>query len=166
VIESPVGDSYRVSQLLPLVTPRDNSHVDLPRRGAVDGNQITVRLALPGRRRLRHRFPHQPQRSTVTHIAVSIGVPDESEAADLSRRLVEERIAAGTRTSSGVSHYRWEGEVHERTYWTVTAFTTEDHLDALYDLVDERHADDLPGITYTEIDASHAYLDWIDAGTN
>lgn len=98
-------------------------------------------------------------------IAVSIGVPDEDDARELSRTLVEERIAAGTRTTSGLSHYRWAGSVQERTYWTVTAFTTSEQLDLLYELVDGMHDDDLPGITYTEIDASEAYLDWIDDGT-
>lgn len=100
-----------------------------------------------------------------TFLAVQIGVPGEEDAHELSRALVEERLAAGTRTASGLSHYRWKGEIHERTYWTVTAYTTADHLEALYDLVYERHDDELPGITYTEIDASDEYLEWIDAQT-
>lgn len=99
------------------------------------------------------------------YYAVRIGVPDEDDARQLSRTLVEERLAAGTRTSSGVSHYRWDGSVHERTYWTVTAFTTGDQLEVLRDLVTSTHEDDLPGITYTEIDASEEYLQWIDDQT-
>lgn len=98
-------------------------------------------------------------------VAVSIGVSSEPGARELSRALVEERLAAGTRTASGLSHYRWEGEIHERTYWTVTAYTTATHLEALYDLVYQRHEDDLPGITYAEIDASDEYLEWIEAQT-
>jgi periplasmic divalent cation tolerance protein len=101
----------------------------------------------------------------VTHLAVEIGVPDEADATALSRLLVEERLAAGTRTASGTSHYRWEGTVHERTYWTVTAFTTCDNLERLYELVRAHHADDLPGVTYHEIDAAAAFLDWIEANT-
>ena len=116
-------------------------------------------------RRFDGAFGHEANLPAVNHIAVSIGVPDEDDANELSRTLVEERIAAGTRTASGVSHYRWEGEVHERTYWTVTAFTTETQLDRLYDHVGERHDDDLPGITYTEIEAEDAYLDWIEEQT-
>lgn len=98
----------------------------------------------------------------MTYIAVSIGVPDEADAQRLSRALVENRIAAGTRTSSGVSHYRWEGEIHEQMYWTVTAFTMSSQLELLYDLVFVQHDDDLPGITYTEIDATDEFLQWIE----
>ncbi|SFB84119.1 Uncharacterized protein involved in tolerance to divalent cations [Halobiforma haloterrestris] len=97
----------------------------------------------------------------MSHLAVRIGVPDESDATELSRLLVENRLAAGTRITSGTSHYRWDGEVAERTYWTVTAFTHSAQLSALYEFVEKRHEDDLPGITYTEIDADDEYLRWI-----
>lgn len=99
----------------------------------------------------------------MTYIAVNIGVPDEADAHRLSQALVENRIAAGTRTSSGVSHYRWENEIHERMYWTVTAFTMSSQLEQLYELVFVHHGDDLPGITHTEIDASDEFLQWIEA---
>lgn len=101
----------------------------------------------------------------MTHLAVSIGVPDETDARELSRTLVEERIAAGTRIASGTSHYRWDGAVRERRYWTVVAFTTADNLEALYVLIDELHPDDLPGVTYVEIDARDEYLQWIEDRT-
>lgn len=98
-------------------------------------------------------------------LAVSVGLPNEADAHQLSRALVEERVAAGTRIAPGTSHYRWEGEVHERQYWTVVAFTTADQLEQFYDLVDEYSEDDLPGVTYSEIDASEEYLAWIDEQT-
>lgn len=99
------------------------------------------------------------------YLAVRIGVPNEADAHQLSRVLVEERVAAGTRISSGMSHYWWDGSVHERMYWTITAFTTTEQLDLLYELVTRAHDDELPGITYSEIDASDEYLDWIDDQT-
>ena len=101
----------------------------------------------------------------MTHVAASIGIPEEADARALSRALVDERVAAGTRISSGVSHYRWDGTVRERTYWTVVAFTTEERLDDLYALVGEYTDDDLPGVTYTEIGARDEYLQWIEAQT-
>jgi periplasmic divalent cation tolerance protein len=47
-------------------------------------------------------------------------------------------------------------------YWTITAFTMSSQLERLYDVVLAQHDDDLPGITYTEIDASDEYLRWIE----
>jgi len=101
----------------------------------------------------------------VTYLAVSIGIPDDEQAQELSRTLVEERIVAGTRISSGLSHYRWEGSVEQRRYWTVIGFTTDDNLERLYDCVDGFTDDDLPGVTYTEIGAHEEYLAWIDSET-
>lgn len=99
------------------------------------------------------------------YLAVRIAVPDETDAQRLSRTLVEERVVAGTRIASGMSHYWWDGTVHERMYWTITAFTTTDQLESLYELVTRTHDDELPGITYSEIDASEEYLRWIDDQT-
>lgn len=101
----------------------------------------------------------------MTYLAASIGIPKKADAQQLSRTLVERRIAAGTRIVRGISHYRWDGDVHEREYWTVTAFTTRDQVDLIEALVHEYTDDDLPGITYTEIDASDAYLEWIETQT-
>lgn len=102
---------------------------------------------------------------TETHLAVEIGVPDETLAEQLAERLVTAGAAAGTRTSSGPSHYRWEGTVERRVDWTITAFTTRDRLDAVYDLVDDCHPDDLPGVTYREVDAREEFRDWIERNT-
>ena len=55
--------------------------------------------------------------------------------------------------------------MNERQYWTITAFTTAENLELLYELVDDDHPDELPGITYTEIDASDEYLAWIETQT-
>ncbi|MFW5934431.1 MAG: divalent cation tolerance protein CutA [Halolamina sp.] len=101
------------------------------------------------------------------HLAVDIGVPEEADARQLSEQLVEQRIAAGTRTgAAGVpTHYRWEGAVHERTYYTVTALTTDEQLDRLYAFVETELDDDLPPITYEPFEASEEYLDWVESNT-
>jgi len=101
----------------------------------------------------------------MSHLAVRIGVPDETIAHDLSRTLVEARLVAGTRLSSGTSHYWWDGTVQEQTYWTITAFTTSAQLEPLAALLDDEHPDEVPGVTYTEIDAPDEYLAWIEAET-
>jgi uncharacterized protein involved in tolerance to divalent cations len=97
----------------------------------------------------------------MTHIAVDVGAPGEREAKRISRAIVEERLAAGTRLAGGPSHYHWEGRIYDEEYWTVTAFTVEEHFDALCDLVRDLHSDALPGITYTEIGGTEEFLGWI-----
>lgn len=99
------------------------------------------------------------------YIEISVGIPTEIVAHDLSKKLVDERVVAGTWVRAGTSHYRWDGETTERTYWTVKAYTTADHLDAVRDLVEASSSDVLPGLTYREFDAPAAYLGWIDEQT-
>jgi periplasmic divalent cation tolerance protein len=99
--------------------------------------------------------------TSTTHIAVDIGTPGRREAERLSRAIVEDRLAAGTRLTGGPSHYRWEGRIYDEEYWTVTAFTVEELFEALRERVSELHSDDLPGITYTEIGGTEEFLGWI-----
>ena len=101
----------------------------------------------------------------MTHISVDVGVPGEREAERISRALVEERLAAGTRLTVGPSHYWWDDEVYDEEYWTITAFTVEERFEALRELVDELHSDDLPGVTYTEIGGTDEFLGWITEET-
>lgn len=101
-------------------------------------------------------------------VAVEIGVPSEAAARRLSEGIVEERLAAGTKmTSSTVpGHYRWEGDVHERAYWTVTALTARSQVDEIYAYVDDRHEDELLPITFHSVEASSDYRDWIEANVS
>jgi periplasmic divalent cation tolerance protein len=99
--------------------------------------------------------------TSTTPIEVSVGAPGEREAKRISRALVEDRLAAGTRLSGGPSHYHWEGRIYDEEYWTVTAFTVEERFEALCERVSELHSDDLPGITYTDIDGTDEFLGWI-----
>lgn len=98
-------------------------------------------------------------------VAVEVGVPTEAGARRLSEELVEERIAAGTtmKSSTVPGHYRWNGDVHERSYWTVTALTTRQQVERLYDFVGARHGDDLLPITYRAFEATPEYHDWIES---
>lgn len=97
------------------------------------------------------------------YLAVRIGVPTEAAARSLSRRLVKERLVAGTRLTHGPSHYWWDGAVQEREYWTITGYTTAERRDALTARIADLHSDEVPGITFAEIDVPPAYREWIAA---
>lgn len=101
-------------------------------------------------------------------VAVEIGVPGEEAARRLSEGIVEERLAAGTKLSSSTvpGHYRWDGEVRERRYWTVTALTARRQVDEIYAYVDARHEDELLPITVDSFDASSDYRDWIETSVS
>jgi periplasmic divalent cation tolerance protein len=97
------------------------------------------------------------------HALVLITCGDLGEARVVARRLVVERLAAGTQMLPIDSIYRWQGEVVEDTEVLVLAKTKRDRFDEIEALVDGLHSYEVPPIVMLEMDvASSPYLAWID----
>ncbi len=96
------------------------------------------------------------------HCRVRISATSEKEAKKISKTLVKKKLVAGTMIYSGPSHYWWDGEVQEKVYWNVGAFSLMKHKDKIIDQVRKLHSDICPIITFNEIDGNQDFLDWVD----
>jgi periplasmic divalent cation tolerance protein len=91
---------------------------------------------------------------------VYITAPPEA-ATELSRTLVEERLAACVNRVDCASTYRWDGEVHDDEEVILLAKTTADRYEALADRVESLHPYDVPCIErFEEADVLDAFADW------
>jgi periplasmic divalent cation tolerance protein len=82
-------------------------------------------------------------------------------AADLARRLVEERLAACVNRVDCRSTYRWEGRIHEEPETILLVKTESKHVAALVDLVEAEHPHDTPCIERFDEDVLvEAYETW------
>jgi len=54
---------------------------------------------------------------------VIISAPSREEASAFADKLVSSRLIAGSLIIEGASRYWWAGEIVEKTYWNVQAFT-------------------------------------------
>jgi uncharacterized protein involved in tolerance to divalent cations len=70
--------------------------------------------------------------------------------------------SAGTIIHSGSSHYWWDGEVVEKTYWTIGAFSLMKHKEEIIKEVRKLHSDICPIVAFNEIDGNKDFLEWID----
>ena len=97
---------------------------------------------------------------------VTVTAPSDEVAAQLGRRVVEDRLAACAQVGGPVaSTYWWEGEVQQATEWTLVCKTSEARLDALVATVREAHPYDTPEIVATPVTGDGAYLAWVEAAT-
>jgi len=89
--------------------------------------------------------------------------PDAAPA--LARALVESGLAACVNAIPGVkSWYRWQGELVEDSESTLLIKTAAERVDALRELIVDRHPYDVPEVVVLDVDvaASHApYVDWV-----
>lgn len=93
---------------------------------------------------------------------VRVSATSETEANRISRTLVEKKLVAGTMIYSGNSHYWWEGEMVEKIYWNIGAFSLLSKKDAIIAEVRKLHSDICPIIAFNAIDGNEDFLQWIE----
>lgn len=91
-------------------------------------------------------------------------VPENFDAAALAHDLVGAGLAACVTIVPAVrSIYTWQGEVKSDQEQQLLIKTTADLVDALWDMVRDRHPYDVPEfLVLPVIDGSTDYLQWID----
>lgn len=99
----------------------------------------------------------------IKYITVMTTCPDETTAAQLARRLVEERLAACINRVPGVrSTYAWEGVVHDDAEVLLVIKTTVAAVGTLSARIMELHPYEVPEIlALPVIGGSERYLQWL-----
>ncbi|MGI9291699.1 MAG: divalent-cation tolerance protein CutA [Gammaproteobacteria bacterium] len=93
--------------------------------------------------------------------------PDDAVAAELSRRLIEQGLAACINRFGGLtSVYKWEGEMKEGTEVQLVIKTSEQAVERLIEELKQLHPYELPEIIAVPITAGYnPYLEWIREST-
>jgi periplasmic divalent cation tolerance protein len=101
-------------------------------------------------------------------IVVLCTCPEGAPATQLAEQLVVENLAACVNRVAGVvSHYRWQGRVHQDTETLLLIKTTQDRLAALSARIMVLHPYELPEVVAVPVVGGlEAYLDWIRASVS
>ncbi len=91
--------------------------------------------------------------------------PDAQTATELSRSLVQAKVAACVNVVPGViSFYRWEGAVCRDEEHLLVVKTDGAHLQELIDMISREHPYDCPeAIALKIVGGASEYLEWIEA---
>ncbi|MBN2378970.1 divalent-cation tolerance protein CutA [candidate division WOR-3 bacterium] len=85
-----------------------------------------------------------------------------SEAKLISRKLVEEHLAACANLMPACSIYRWKGKLEETDEVIVIFKTDNEHYPKLEARLNELHSYEVPMITVTKIETGYeSYLSWM-----
>lgn len=100
--------------------------------------------------------------TTPTVLSLTTTVASAEEAQRLASALLGQRLAACVQVEAGlVSHYRWQGAVHEDAEWRLTVKTLPEALPDLLDFMDAQHPYDTPQLLWQELEASADYAQWV-----
>ena len=93
---------------------------------------------------------------------VDITAPDVDWLAALTRRLVEDRLAASGNIVRDVrTIYRWEGAVRDVAEARVTLHTRRSLVSRIVERVAAEHPYDVPGVRVVAVEAATAYVRWV-----
>ncbi|MFB6101275.1 MAG: divalent-cation tolerance protein CutA [Haloplanus sp.] len=92
--------------------------------------------------------------SSNTSVTAYVTAPRE-DAADLARRLVDERLAACVNLVPCSSVYRWDDAVHEDEESILLAKTTAERYDDLAARIAEWHPHDVPCVERVDVTDAH-----------
>ena len=96
---------------------------------------------------------------------VRISATSEAEANTISQALVAMKLVAGTMIYSGNCHYWWEGEIVEKIYWNIGAFSVLTHKESIINEVRKLHSDKCPIVAFNVIDGNEDFLKWVGDST-
>lgn len=93
---------------------------------------------------------------------VRISAPSEREADEISDMLIDKELVAGTLITSGRSRYHWQGDIEEKTYYNIQAYTVATLEDEIIEKVEQKHSDEAPIIELIEISGNDKFLNWVE----
>ncbi len=100
-------------------------------------------------------------------IYLCISTVQESQAPELARRLVEERLAACVNILPGVrSIYRWQGKIHDEEECLLLIKTSLGSMGTFEDRFRKLHPYDCPELLILPVeDGLKEYLSWVEEMT-
>ncbi|XP_064165539.1 protein CutA homolog [Anguilla rostrata] len=98
------------------------------------------------------------------HSVILINCPNEQAAKDISRAIMERRLAACVNIfPKSYTMYYWKGEIQDATEILLMAKTRTSKIQRLKDFVKSIHPYDVPEIlSFPVEDGSLSYMKWID----
>lgn len=93
---------------------------------------------------------------------VVITAPDAEWLATFTRKLVEDRLAAGGHHTTTIrAIYRWQGEIYDKPEARVVLYTRRSLVHAIIERTNREHPYEVPHVTASTIDGSPAYVQWV-----
>ncbi|MFH1398526.1 MAG: divalent cation tolerance protein CutA [Candidatus Woesearchaeota archaeon] len=93
---------------------------------------------------------------------VLIAMPSKNEADQISKKLIEKRLVAGSIIFRGDTRYWWKGEIVEEPYWNINAWSLIKKKEDIIKEVKKLHSDEVPVIAFFSLDGNNEFLEWIE----
>ena len=92
-------------------------------------------------------------------------VPNQLSAEQISKELIERKLAACISIKEIKSIYIWQGNIEENKEFELTIKTLPENLNEIILIVKEKTTYKLPELIYKIFDSENSYFQWIKEST-
>lgn len=92
---------------------------------------------------------------------VSISAENKKQADKILNSLLGKKLVTGGQMISAPARFLWKGKITDMGYYTINSYTIEKHKDAIIQDVKQNSVEEVPMISFIEIDGNEELLDWI-----
>ena len=93
-------------------------------------------------------------------------VPNQLLAEQISKELIERKLAACVSTKEIKSIYKWQGKIEENKEYEITIKSLPEKLNTLILILKEEINYEVPELIYKIFDSENSYFQWIKESIN
>lgn len=104
--------------------------------------------------------------NTNTYLQVTISAESKEQADFILNSLLKKKLITGGQIIAAPARFLWKGEVTDMEYFTIYSFTVSKNKKAIISDVKKNSIEEVPMISFVELDGNKELLDWIDKTLN
>lgn len=95
------------------------------------------------------------------YLQVTISAEDKNQANKILNNLLENKLITGGQIVNAPARFLWKGEIVNMDYYTLHSFTIDTHKKTIISEVKKLSIEEVPMISFTQMDGNDELLKWI-----
>jgi|SRR5277367_654316 len=100
------------------------------------------------------------------HLQVSISAENQEQADQILNALLAKKLVTGGQILNAPARFLWKGAIVDMNYFTLLSFSLAKNKEAIISEVKKISIEEVPMVTFTNIDGNEELLRWIEKTLN
>lgn len=96
------------------------------------------------------------------YYTLTVSAETDEQADKILNSLLLKKLVTGGQIIHAPARFLWKGNITDMDYYTVYSFTIDVHKEEIIKEVEKNSVEEVPMITFTEIEGNEKLLKWIE----